>query len=242
MFESLEQRRNIYCSPIQPKFFFFAPRAEHGHAIGEFVAFGADVGGDVSEREFVLNAAVDRVTLLDDLQVLDLAAGFYPAFLFPVSRPTANTIDRVRRVTAHLDGVAGLDFCFGHAECVIERVQFGGVVGPQGVVQAEPQLREFAGSIHHDARAGIAGIGFTCAIAVNADIELLTAMGAAAFADRCAGFLPARAFGQNACVAAASKGLLCFGTGRERFKARPGILVHGLLSGRPIREYAGLPS
>jgi hypothetical protein len=48
---------------------------------------------------------------------------------------------------------------------VIERVQFGGVVGPQGVVQAKLQLREFAGSIHDDAGAGIAGVGFTGTIA-----------------------------------------------------------------------------
>jgi len=56
---------------------------------------------------------------------------------------------------------------------VIERGQFGAVVGPPGVVQAKPQLREFAGSIHHDAGAGIAGVGFTGTIAINADIELL---------------------------------------------------------------------
>jgi len=37
------------------------------------------------------------------------------------------------------------------------RGQFGGVVGPHGSVQAKPQSREFAGSIHHDAGAGIAG-------------------------------------------------------------------------------------
>jgi hypothetical protein len=43
----LEQRRNIYFSLIQSQFCFFTLRAEHGHAVGEFVAFGADVGGDV---------------------------------------------------------------------------------------------------------------------------------------------------------------------------------------------------
>ena len=44
------------------------------------------------------------------------------------------------------------------------------------------------------------------------------------------------------CVAAASKCLLCFRTGREGLEARAGILFHGPLSGRPIREYTGLPS
>ena len=34
--------------------FFFALHGEHGHAVGEFVAFGADVGGDVGERQFFL--------------------------------------------------------------------------------------------------------------------------------------------------------------------------------------------
>ena len=134
-------------------------RAEHGHTVGEFVAFGADVGGDVGEVQFFFNASVDRVTVLDNFQVLDLAARFFPAFLFPVRCPTANAIDGVRRVAANLDGVAGLDFRFGHAQCVIERVQFGGVVGPHGIVQAKPQLREFAGSIHYDAGAGLAGVG-----------------------------------------------------------------------------------
>ena len=170
----LEQRRNIYFFLIQAQFFFFTLRAEHGHAVGEFVAFGADVGGDVGEVQFFFNASVDRVTVLDNFQVLDLAARFFPAFLFPVRRPTANAVDGVRRVAAHLDGVAGLDFRFGHAQGVIERVQFGGVVGPHGVVQAIPQLREFAGSIHHDAGAGIAGVGFTGTVAINADIELMS--------------------------------------------------------------------
>ena len=49
-------------------FFFFTLRAEHGHAIGEFVAFGADVRGDVGEVQFFFNASVDRVTVLDNLQ------------------------------------------------------------------------------------------------------------------------------------------------------------------------------
>ena len=127
----------------------------------------------MGEVQFFFNAPVDRVTVLDNFQVLDLAASFFPAFLFPVRCPTANAVDGVRRIAAHLDGVAGLDFCLGHAHCVIERVQFGSVVGPHRVVQAKPQLREFAGSIHHDAGARIAGVGFTGTIAINADIELL---------------------------------------------------------------------
>ena len=69
-------------------------RAEHGHAVGEFVAFGADVGGDVGEGQFFFNAPVDRVTVLDNFQVLDLAARFLPAFLFPGRCPTANEIGR----------------------------------------------------------------------------------------------------------------------------------------------------
>ena len=164
--------------------------------------------------QFFFNASVDRVTVLDNFQVLDLAARFFPAFLFPARRPTANAVDGVRRVAAHLDGVAGLDFCFGHAQGVIERVQFGGVVGPHGVVQAIPQFREFAGSIHHDAGAGIAGVGFTGAVAINADIELVSGMHGSAFAVGCAGFLllgvlggmlasPPRA---NACSASARVG------------------------------------
>lgn len=115
------------------------------------------MAGDVGEAQFFFNVLIDRVTVLDNFQVLDLAAGFFPAFLFPARCPTTNSVNGVRRVAAHLDGMTGLNFCFGHAECVIERVQFGGVVGPHGVVQAKPQLREFAGSIHHDAGAGIAG-------------------------------------------------------------------------------------
>jgi hypothetical protein len=168
----LQQRRNIYCFLIRSQFFFFTLRAEHGHAVGELVPFGADVGGDVGELQVFSNASVDRVTVLDNFQVSDFAARFFPAFLFPAPCPTANAVDGVRRVAGHLDGVAGLDFCFGYAQCVIERVQFGGVVGSHKVVQAKPQLREFAGSIHHDAGAGIAGVGFTGTIAVNADIEL----------------------------------------------------------------------
>jgi len=39
----LQQRRNIYFFLIRPQFFFFTLHAEHGYAVGEFVAFGADV-------------------------------------------------------------------------------------------------------------------------------------------------------------------------------------------------------
>ncbi len=113
----------------------------------------------MGEGQLSFDASVDRVTVLDNFQVLDLAARFFPAFLFPVRCPTANAVDGIRRVVAHLDRGAGLDFCFGHAQCAIERVHFGGVVRPHGVVQAKPQLREFAGSIHHAAGAGNAGVG-----------------------------------------------------------------------------------
>lgn len=85
------------------------------------------------------------------------------------------------------------------------------------------------------------GVGFTGAIAINADIESMSGMRRAAFALRCAGFSRARVVGRDACVAAA-KSLLGFRTSRERLEARPGILVHGPLSGRPIREYSGLTS
>ena len=51
----LQQCQNIYFSLIRPQFFFFTLNAEHGHAVGEFVAFGADVGGDVGEVSSVPN-------------------------------------------------------------------------------------------------------------------------------------------------------------------------------------------
>ena len=88
----------------------------------------------------------------------------------------------------------------------------------------------------------MAGVGFTGTIAVNDDIELLRGMGGTVFAVLCAGFFPAQRFRRNVCVAAASKGLLGFCTGREGLEPRPGILLHGPLGGRPIREYTGLPS
>ena len=124
---------------------------------------------------------------------------------------------------------------------MIERVQFGSVVGPHGVVQAIPQFREFAGSIHHDAGAGIAGVGFTGAVAINADIKLMSGMRGTAFAGGRAGFLTAGRSGPNACVAAATKSLLGFRTGREGLETRSGILFHSSLSGRPIGKYTGLP-
>src|SRR2546426_503761 len=99
-----------------------------------------------------------------------------------------------------------------------------------------------SGIVVYRAGAGIAGVGFTGTIAINADNELLRGMGGTAFAVRCAGFLPAGGCGWNDRVAAPTKCLLCFRTGREGLEARPGILVHGPLSGRPIREYTGLPS
>jgi hypothetical protein len=43
----LQQDRDIYFPLIRSQFFFFTLRTEHGHAVGEFVAFSADVGGDV---------------------------------------------------------------------------------------------------------------------------------------------------------------------------------------------------
>ena len=55
----------------------------------------------MGELQFFFNASVDRVTVLDDFQVLDLAAGFFPAFLLPVRCPSANAVDGVRRVAAH---------------------------------------------------------------------------------------------------------------------------------------------
>ncbi len=64
--ESLEQRRNIQGFLIQPQLFFFGLRAEHRHAVGEFVAFGADVGGDVGEIQFFLDTLIDRITGLDN--------------------------------------------------------------------------------------------------------------------------------------------------------------------------------
>jgi hypothetical protein len=39
----LQQRRNIYFFLIPSQCCFFTLRAEHGHAVGEFVPFGADV-------------------------------------------------------------------------------------------------------------------------------------------------------------------------------------------------------
>ena len=71
------------------------------------------------------NASVDRVTGTDNFQVLDLAARFFPTFLFPVGCPIANAVDGVRRVATQLDRIAALDFRFGHTQSVIERVQSG---------------------------------------------------------------------------------------------------------------------
>src|SRR5688572_2960331 len=91
----LEQSRNIHRFLIQPQFFFLALRGEHGHAVGEFIAFGAYMPGDMSERELVFYPAVDCVTVLNDFQILDLAASFRPASLFPAGSPKANTVDGV---------------------------------------------------------------------------------------------------------------------------------------------------
>src|SRR5688572_4092320 len=92
----LEQSRNIHGFPIQPQFFFFALRGKHRHAVGELVAFSADMTGDMSERELVFYPAVDCITVLNNFQILDLAASFRPASLFPAGSPKANTVDGVR--------------------------------------------------------------------------------------------------------------------------------------------------
>jgi len=60
--------------------------------------------------------------------------------------------------------VSSAGISIGHAQGVVERVQFGGVVGAHGVVQAEPQLRELACAIHHDAGTGVAGVGLAGAV------------------------------------------------------------------------------
>ena len=65
---------------------------------------------------------------------------------------------------------------------MIERVELGAVVGAHGVVQAEPQLRQLAGPVHHDAGAGAAGVGFAGAVAIDADLEPMRRMRVAAFA------------------------------------------------------------
>jgi hypothetical protein len=124
---------------------------------------------------------------------------------------------------------------------MIERVQFGGVVGAHGVVQAIPQFRELAGAINHNAGAGVAGVGFAGAVAVNADIKQMGDVAGSALAVSHTGSSRAGRFGRNLCAAAA-KCLLCFCAGRERLKARAGISDHRPLSGRPIRKHAGLPS
>ena len=67
--------------------FFFTLRAEHGHAVGELVAFGAGVAGDVGELQFFFKASVDRATVLDNFQVLDPTARFFPALLFQFAVP-----------------------------------------------------------------------------------------------------------------------------------------------------------
>ena len=66
----------MLASIIRPQFFFFALHGEHGHAVGELVAFDAEVGGDVADGQNFFNAPEDRVTVLDNLQVLDLAARY----------------------------------------------------------------------------------------------------------------------------------------------------------------------
>jgi hypothetical protein len=51
----------------------------------------------VGEGQLFFNASIDRVTVLDNFQVLELAARFFRC-------PTANAVDRIYLVAAHLDG------------------------------------------------------------------------------------------------------------------------------------------
>ena len=55
----------------------------------------------MGELQFFFKASVDRATVLDNFQVLNPTARFFPALLFPVRCPTANAVDGVRRVAAH---------------------------------------------------------------------------------------------------------------------------------------------
>ena len=65
-FELLGLKKGYLFSLIRSQF-FFTLLPEHGHALGEFVAFVADVG----EVTLFFNAPVDRVTVLDSFQVFD---------------------------------------------------------------------------------------------------------------------------------------------------------------------------
>jgi len=49
-------------------------------------------------------------------------------------------------------------------------MQFGGVVGAIGVVQAVPEFAELALAIPGYARAGFTGVGLTTAVGVNLDL------------------------------------------------------------------------
>ena len=48
----LQECLKVHRFLIPSQLFFFTLHGEHGHAVGEFVAFGADVGGDVGELQF----------------------------------------------------------------------------------------------------------------------------------------------------------------------------------------------
>src|SRR5918994_2679931 len=91
----LEQSRNIHRFLKQQQCFFFALRREHGHAVGEFVTFGADMPGNMTEREFAFYPSVDCVTVLNKFQIPNLAATFGPASLFPAGRPKTDAVDGV---------------------------------------------------------------------------------------------------------------------------------------------------
>ena len=69
-FELLGLKKGYLFSLIRSQV-FFTLLPEHGHAVGEFVAFSADVG----ELLFFLNAPDGRVTVLDNFQVLDQSVG-----------------------------------------------------------------------------------------------------------------------------------------------------------------------
>ena len=70
---------------------------------------------------------------------------------------------------------------------MIKRVQFGGIVCANRIVQAVPQFCEFAASINDDARTGITRIGVARAIAINTDIKPVRGMGSPALAAACNG-------------------------------------------------------
>src|SRR5687767_14473613 len=129
---------------VLTKFRGLVQHCTHRHPVRELVAFSSDVRTDVRQRELCLNAGVERVGGLDELEVLDVAAALFPSSFLPTGSPLCDTADRVARVAEYLNAGPLSDLLFGEHQGLVQGCQFRRVIRAGRVVEAIPKLRDEA--------------------------------------------------------------------------------------------------